>query len=335
MNSTRNKNLFIVWNPFQRRAQTLARMLDLDVRYYHFRWEERGKIFKAISYVGKLVATLKELFRSRPKFVFIQLAPTPLLYIAALYCALTDCRYISDCHNTMIYDAAWIKWPFAKLLLRRSFILLVHNEDVKKRAQAIGLEPDILRDPLPIISVPTDIEEVAGISIKQQPYVIIPCGMAVDEPVEELFTAAGAMPETLFVLTWFADRLPAHLRDKAPQNIRFTGFLEEPYFNALYANARAALVLTTREGTQPSGAAEAISLGVPLVISDIATTRRLYKDAPVFVKNDPVFISKGIRFALESYSELAERVSSLRRDLEREANDQIISIKDSLKSVST
>ena len=280
MSNISEKNLFIVWNPFQRRAQSLGRMLGLVVRYYHFSWEERGKLFKLLSYVAKSLITLLDLLRYRPPFVFIQLAPTPLLYIVAIYCAFTKAQYISDCHNTMIYDDHWIKWPFAKKLLYRSFIMLVHNEDVRKKAEAIGLRPFVLRDPLPVISVPKDIDEIGGINIKEKKYVIVPCGMAIDEPVEELFIAARAVPEALFVLTWFVDKLHPSLREEASDNILFTGFLDEPYFNSLYANANAALVLTTREGTQPSGASEAIALGVPLVISDIETTRRLYMDAP-------------------------------------------------------
>ena len=227
----------------------------------------------------------------------------------------------------MIYADHWIKWPFAKFLLRRSFITLTHNEDVRAIANDIHIPTVVLRDPLPNMSVPTDIEEVAEISIRDTAYVIVPWGMAPDEPVKELFKAAGATPEVLYVMTWFKERLPVSLQMDAPDNIVFTGFLPEMSFNALYANARAALVLTTLEGTQPSGAAEAIALGIPLVVSDIRTTRRLYQKAAVFVTNEPDSIASGILYALENNIELSSKVAGLRKQLVEDASSQVNEVK--------
>jgi len=321
------RNLYLVWCPFQRRAQTLAKEFDLDVHYYHYRWEEKGKFFKALSYIGKFLGTMRDLIRYRPKYVFIQLAPTPLLYATALYCAITRSHYISDCHNTMIYDGPFTKWPLVNYLLRRSFVLVVHNTDVQAHSDKLNLPSLILRDPLPYMKIPEGVSEVAGIDLKSSSYIIVPCSMAEDEPIIELFDAARMVPEVKIIFTWFADKLPVELRSQAPENICFTGFLDEPDFNALYANANAALVLTTREGTQPSGAAEAISLGVPLVVSDIGTTRRLYKDNPVYVNNEPDSIANGIRTALSDYDKFAKEIAELRDELVADASNQIEAVK--------
>lgn len=323
----KGKNLFIVWNPFQRRSESLSTLFDLRTIYFHYEWEERGKLFKSISYIPKFFLTMHALFKYKPKYVFAQLAPTTLLYTVAIYKALTGNRYIADCHNTMIYDDHWIKWPFAKSLLRRSYITLVHNDDVRELADRLRIESLVLRDPLPILKVPDGIREVAGIPITETKYVIVPCGMAADEPVRELFEAAHMIPDVLFVMTWFIDGLPEDMRAIAPDNVRFTGFLPEHEFNALYANANAALVLTTREGTQPSGASEAISLGIPLVVSEIHTTKRLYKDAPVFVQNQSESIAAGVRTALEDYDNLAEKIAGLRNDLVQDVSVKVEDVK--------
>lgn len=326
MKKTR-KNLYLVWCPFQRRAQTLAKAFDLDVHYYHYAWEEKGKVFKALSYIGKFLGTLRDLFLYRPKYVFIQLAPAPLLYAAAFYCTITRNHYISDCHNTIIYDGPFTKWPLVQYLLRRSYIMLVHNTDVQAHSDKLNLPSKILRDPLPSMDISKAIDTVAGIKLKETDYIIVPCSMAEDEPVSELFEAASAVPDVKIIFTWFADKLPSELRAKAPPNICFTGFLAEPDFNALYANANAALVLTTREGTQPSGAAEAISLGVPLIVSEINTTKRLYHDSPVYVNNQPDSIVDGIRTALANHDQLASEIVKLKSELVEDANSQIESIK--------
>lgn len=320
-------NLFIVWNPFQRRSETLSSLFSLDVQYFHLKWEEKGRLFKAISYMPKFFCTLWVLIKNRPEYVFLQLAPTPLLYTAVLYKFVFGGKVVADCHNTMIYDDHWIKWPFAKQLLRRADITLVHNDDVQKLAQEMGIETIVLRDPLPVMQVPTDIDKIASIAVKNQTYVIIPCGIAPDEPVQELFGAIATLSNVLFVMTWFSEKLPDKLRTQAPANLRFTGFLPEPEFNALFANANAALVLTTREGTQPSGAAEAISLGIPLIVSELTTTKRLYQEAPVFVQNNIDSIAAGIRIALENHDRLSDAIAGLRQCLIDDAELQIDCVK--------
>ena len=325
--SETGKNLYIVWNPFQRRAESMAVAFDLKIKYFHFKWEEKGKLFKAISYVPKFCSTMYVLFKEKPKYVFVQLAPTPLLYAVAVYKMLSGNCYISDCHNTMLYDDHWIKWPLAKELLRRSYITLVHNDDVREHANRLRIESRILRDPLPVMTVSNQIQKIKGISLNETEYVIIPCSMAADEPVQELFDAARKVSDVLFVVTWFSERLPADLRTQAPKNIHFTGFLPEVEFNTLYANANAALVLSTREGTQPSGAAEAISLGVPLIVSELRTTKRLYKDAPLYVRNDVDSIASGVRKALDNRETLSEAISGLKENLSEEAESQINAVK--------
>jgi len=330
--SSKKRNLYIAWIPFQRRAQSLGASFDLKVCYYYFEWEEKGRIFKLLSYFAKGFATITTLIKYRPDYVFIQLSPTPLLYTLALYCAVARCRYISDCHNTMIYDGPMIRWPLAKTLLRKSLVLIVHNEDVQEYAQEVGLPASILRDPLPHMEVPESIQEVAGIRLGSAPYIIVPGSMARDEPLAELFDAARLIPEILFVMTWFAERLPTELQSCKPDNIRFTGFLGEHDFNALYANASAALVLTVREGTQPSGASEAISLGVPLIVSDIKTTRRLYKNRPIYVKNEPESIAAGVREALSDCESRSTLIYELRSELVSESEQQIENIRKVLPS---
>jgi len=327
------KNLFIVWNPFQRRSESLAKVFGLKMQYIHFRWEEKNKLFKAISYIPKFFLTMRALLVYKPKYIFIQLAPTPLLYTVALYCFFSGAEYISDCHNTMIYDDHWIKWPFAKKLLRRSYITLTHNDDVSKLADDLAISSLILRDPLPVMNVSDEIDTVSTINIKCTEYVIIPCGMAPDEPVSELFEVARSMPDLLFMMTWFKEGLSPDVRTEAPDNLHFTGFLDENAFNALYANANVALVLTTREGTQPSGAAEAIALGIPLVVSDISTTRRLYNEACVFVNNDPESIKSGLQYALKNSNVLSENIAGLRADLVKDSESQVTSVKSRLSAV--
>ena len=92
-----------------------------------------------------------------------------------------------------------------------------------------------------------------------------------------------------------------------------------------FSQASAALVLTTREGTQPSAASEAIVLGIPLIVSDLNTTRKLYEDMPIYVQNDAPGIRDGISKALAEHDQQKAKITAFKRTfhdrLELEIND--------------
>lgn len=325
------KGLFIVWRIFQRRTESLADKLELEVRYYHYPWEDKSKLHKAFSYILKGSRTLHDLVRLRPDVVFTQLPPTPLLYIVYLYSKVRGCKVVADCHNAMVYSK-WLNWPFAERFLQRVDTLLVHNHDVESHARELGLDAVTLHDPLPAMKSTLDKTELQSrFSFAKQTYIIAPWSFAADEPVDELISAAVAMPDIVFVMTWFAERLPAEIAERLPPNLVLTGFLDDENFTGVFAHAHAALVLTTREGTQPSGATEAIALGVPLILSDIKTTRRLYGDVPVYIDNTSEGIQQGIRQVSEEREMRRSRIADFRSELDGRLRDELANVKALLK----
>lgn len=314
------KGLYIVWKVYQRRAESIGGKLDFVVKYIHYSWEEKSAFFKALSYIVKLCITLAHFIRYRPNVVILQLPPTLLLYLGWVYCRLSGATFIADCHNSMI-QSFWGKWPLVNRMLAAPTRVLVHNEQVLECARQIGINAVVVRDPLPVIFHVKGSVEKWG--IEKGDYVLVPWSFASDEPLEELAEAARLTPHIKYVSTWFVERLSTHLRNKMPDNILFTGFLEVDDFNCLFANAGAVLSLTTREGTQPSAASEAISFEVPLVLSDIDTTRKLYKDAPVFVKNTPASIAKGIEIALKNRVILRSKMAELKLAMNEELNSEL------------
>jgi len=197
----------------------------------------------------------------------------------------------------MIYSK-WLDWPLAKPLLRRVDALLVHNEDVGQYAHRFQLDTIVLRDPLPNLTYTIDATLIEGYQLTRGRYVIVPWSFTPDEPIKELFEAIRLTPNVKFVMTWFAEKLPIEIRNKLPSNLVLTGYLDDIDFNAIFSQASAALVLTTREGTQPSAASEAIVLGVPLIVTDLQTTRKLYEDMPIYIENSVDGIRMGVNKAL-------------------------------------
>ena len=68
----------------------------------------------------------------------------------------------------------------------------------------------------------------------------------------------------------------------------------------------------------------------PAVVSDLKTTRFLYKEFPVYVKNEPKSIAQGISYAFENGAELGEGMRELRVESEKEFYEQVTHLKLSL-----
>ena len=109
--------------------------------------------------------------------------------------------------------------------------MLVHNEDVAVYAKQFGLDAITLRDPLPDLTSTDNPDLLAQHGLQQGTYVIVPWSFASDEPIRELFEAAESTPQTKFVMTWFAEKLPPELRNILPPNLVLTGYLDSDAFN--------------------------------------------------------------------------------------------------------
>lgn len=330
-----NNRYFFVWKKFQRRAESIGQHLNCTVRYYHFSWEEKGKVFKLLSYVPKSIAMLRDLVTIKPSELVIQLPPVPALYLVALYGKLTGARFIADCHNAMI-DGPWIKAPFAVKGLQAASAVVVHNEDIRDKALALGLSKTVVAlDPLPQVSNVPPTELLDRLGLAPGGYVIVPWNFAFDEPIAELAAAANRMSGTTFVATWFKERLSSELLNAMPANVIFSGYLDVPDFNALFANAGVAISLTVREGTQPSAASEAIAFGIPLVLSNLQTAKRLYGDHVIRVENEPEAIAAGIQEALTRREFWRQRIVDLRTQLSRRTEQDMEVLKGAFAAASS
>ena len=330
--SPSREGVFVAWIIFQRRTESLANIFNLETKHYYHSWENRSKLHKLWSYGLKTIHTLNDLISIKPKVIFLQLPPIPALYIIALYCRLTGCKYIADCHNVMIYGRN-INFPFVKSLLRKADALLVHNEDVEVYADKFSLKAITLRDPLPNLTNTKNIQLLKIYGLTQGTYIIVPWSFASDEPISELFQAANLMPQIKFVMTWFSEKLPQNMRNSIPGNLVLTGYLDDSEFNAVFSQAGAALVLTNREGTQPSAASEAIVLSVPLVLSDLKTTRKLYEDIPIYVQNTPESIRAGLLKALDERAECIEKIIAFDKRYKKSLDDEIVDVKKMLDPI--
>jgi glycosyltransferase involved in cell wall biosynthesis len=118
-----------------------------------------------------------------------------------------------------------------------------------------------------------------------------------DEPVDILIESIEQLPDYTFVITADVNKLPPELRNRlqACHNVRLTGFLATQDYHAILRSSAAALVLTTSDATQPSGACEALSSDTPLIVSKTDLTAQLFGGWAMLIDNSVQSIVESIQ----------------------------------------
>lgn len=308
-----DKTVFIIWKVYQRRVEAMKEKLNAQPVYLHYDWEEKSKLHKLLSYLFKIADTYRVLIDVRPRLFYVQAPPAFLLYAVWLYAKATGARYVVDAHNTIVDGSLWSRMPFVRHAMRQAATVLVHNQAMAVHASRSLLPHTILMDRPPEVE-PTNYpypEKIFG--DRTRPKVVIPCSYDTDEPLEEMRRATLLLPHVDFYITWYAEKLPAAYIAGFGPNTRFTGFLEQTEFDGLLAHADAILVLTTREGTQPSGATEALAFEKPLVVSDLGIIRRMFPKGAIYIGNTASDMAVGISRALERREQLAAEMRTFKK----------------------
>jgi len=297
----RRIGLYVVWKGYQRRAEALAPLLDSELVFMPHTF--RSRWLRPLDYVLKAARTVALLARSRPGFVVFQSPP----HVGPLLAWLLRVPYVVDAHN-VTFQGRWLRAPGAEAVLRRARAVIVHNDEIAELAERAvpGLPLVVMRDPVPELPG-------AGEPERRDPrQVLLVCSFAADEPVDVILDAVAAAPEFRFVVTADPARLTREQRARltASPNVELTGFLSAADYQRVLATSRAAVVLTTRPATQPSGACEALSSDTPLVVSRTALTERLFGSWARLVANDASEIVAALRDpSLAQRSLAAERAA--------------------------
>jgi len=310
----KRQTLFIVWKVYQRRVNAFVNSLNINPVYVHYEWEEKSRLHKIVSYFFKVYQTLHLLATTKPGFFYIQAPPTFLLYTVHLYCKLAGAKFAVDAHNSMIGESLWSRMPFVQRILRQSAVVIVHNEVMAELARAQGLPYTVLMDRPPQVEPAQYPYPQQIMGERARPKVVVPCSFDIDEPLDEMQKATLLLPEVDFYITWYSEKLPAEYLQGFGKNTIFTGFLAQDDFDALLAHADAVLVLTTRDGTQPSGATEALAFQRPLVVSDFKIIRDMFPKGAVYISNDAAGIASGISLALNQRESLMVDMAQFKKE---------------------
>ncbi|MEM8722801.1 MAG: glycosyltransferase [Cyanobacteria bacterium P01_G01_bin.39] len=315
ISSRKTTGLFVVWKKYQRRPEVLASLLDCELKFIPHLF--RSKYLRPLDYLLKLVINLKDILSKKPQFAIAQCPPT----YSALPALITKTPYVIDAHNPLFQVEMWQKLPLAQTIIKNSAAIIVHNQEMWQLVQ--GMYPSAqlftISDPIQVIAPKMPVKRLA----KQ--ILVIASFDPWDEPVELLIETMGQLTEYEFVITADINKLdPATASSLLKlNNVQLTGFLATAEYHRVLCSSLAALVLTTSNATQPSGACEALSSNTQLVISRTSLTQKLFGEWAVLVENNPESLVEAIRSL--SITEL--ELSPYRREWNQEVEQEIAQLR--------
>ncbi|MBB3951190.1 glycosyltransferase [Aureimonas jatrophae] len=317
------RHLYVAWVRFQRRPESMRNFVGYDLAYFPPPYT--AKWAKPFGYLHQAISTIAAIRRHRPDVLWFQSPPTFIAHLLVAYRAVFDRRLklVADCHNMALDPAvpgnSWTKLPGALTILNRIDVALAHNHAVREKALGLGVSPEKLLV-LETRPAPLPLRDESQES-SDRDVILVPCSYHDDEPIEMLLETARNVPEATFMLTGNLARAQSkRYPDRAPENVRFTGYLTAEAYTELLTTCSLVIGLTTGEGIQLSGANEAVGAGRPMVLSDTKLLRALFGDAALFAQNETAAMTAAVRQALGSKQEL--RAASRRLKATREARWQ-------------
>ncbi len=314
--------LWIAWER-HRRSLVLAESLQVPIEVMI---SDRPYLWRILLLS---LRTLRLLLRRRPRLVLVQ---NPSLVLAAWAAVLKGplrFRLIVDRHSNFVLQSLRLPRPVAALFhllsrysVRQADLTIVTNQKLERVVAAMGGRGLVLPDRIPEFK-PGDRPRLAG-----RWAIVFISAFGADEPLAEVIDAALLLGDEFHVyVTGDTGRLPPALRDQAPPNVHFTGFLPESQYVSLLAACDAALVLTRNADTLLCGAYEATALGRPMVMSDQEALTGYFARGRVLTDNSPASLAQAVRTACQERDRLQREVRSLANELHARWLERFASVK--------
>ncbi len=317
--------IFLVWAAptfGSGRSRLLANELQMPAPIYFYSTRWKGAWTAPLRYAIHSVRTLRLLFQKRPRVVIVQSPPSFAVLFVALYCKLTNSRYIIDAHSDAFQRSIWTRpqWLYDRIT-RAAMLTLVTDNFFRTMIEKKGGRARVLRDP--VVSVP-----LLPIQRPEQFSVTVVNTFARDEPLEAVLEAAASLPEVCFSITGKRSRANPDLLRQAPSNVVFTDFLPDEDYFRLLRSSHAVMSLTTRDHTLQCGACEALSLERPIITSNWPLLQEYFCRGTVHVDNTPAGIRQGIQSLKQDYSQYEAEIAELRQMRRNESQQKTAELAD-------
>jgi glycosyltransferase involved in cell wall biosynthesis len=214
-----------------------------------------------------------------------------------------------------------------KHIYKASSLNIAHNDHDAERYRAWGVKTAVLGTEI----YPYECYEKRH--LKTVNNVVVIGKFALDEPTEEIVSAASDLGDVHFYFTGPIERAKKRIETKKlSRNITLTGFLPREDFIGLVKAADVALVLVTTANTMQMGAWEAMSCDTPVILSDWELLRLTFPRGAIFVRNVKGSIIEGIKIFFQNKNALKAAIVQLKIEKTALWKEEIDRIEKVLKS---
>ncbi|MDF2561860.1 MAG: glycosyl transferase group 1 [Microbacterium sp.] len=300
--------IFISWVRFHRRSEGIANALDIPSYYVH---STVGGVLRR--YASQTRETIRIVRSTRPRTVILMQPPVIALVVVWLLTLCKRTRIVGDLHSGVFLDPKW-RWAMGLtlLLLRgKKHAAIVTNEPLARVSRRRSVRTFVLHDLVTEIGADSEAPTAPEVVQSQgnAPLVLVPLAYANDEPVDAIIAAARELSHATWILT---GKAPAKVRDGAPANVRFSGYVTNAEYDWLLRNSSVAVALTNREFTMQCVGYEAMSAAKPLVTSNTESLRQFFGPSAVYAEPSAEAILGAVSEALEREADLAELMTKQR-----------------------
>ncbi len=306
------KTVFLSWENYNRRSDLIAQQLNAKMINIHY--GQRGNLLQApLRYLIQAQRSWQALRSEQPYVVFVQNPPIFVVALVYAYARRFGTRFAIDSHTSTFTAPKW-RWSLGlhRVFSAAAVTTIVTNRHLQDLVAGWGCPAMVLG------FTPGHYPQGEPFPFDGQFHAVVPSSFEWDEPLDVLFSAATQLPDITFYVTGDYRRAPAHLLAQKPSNCHLTGYLPYEQYIGLLRGADVIVDLVTRDHTLLLGAFEAVSLGVPLIISDWPVLREYFARGAIHTPNTVEGIRAAVREAQANLAQLKRDVLLLRDELDRE-----------------
>lgn len=318
---------FVAWTSAPERAQEIAAALG-GVAFCHYPLGHVRAI-APMRYAFSAMLTCAFLAAKRPRAVIVTNPPIFPALIALAYARLTRAPMLLDSHpggfGLQGDRQSALMQPVVRWVTRRADTTLVTEHSLAARVQEWGGRSQVVHE------APPEWEAPAPTPRGDAPEVLFVCTFGRDEPVQAFVDAARELPDVAFKVTGDLRRAPEGVRQSAPLNVEWVGFLRGADYTAALASGDLVVVLTTEPTSVVKAGYEVVYAERPLLLSDWPAGRETFP-AAAFAENTGPALAHAIRTALSDLDAMVEGAPAARALQEhrwaaqREALERLIGI---------
>jgi hypothetical protein len=304
-----SKRVFIVWARYNRRSELLAHHLGATIHYISY--GERRKLMQVPwRYAMQARRTWRVLSDEKPEIILVQNPPIFAVLVVALYALLHRVQYVIDSHTAAFVGTKW-HWSmgFHRRLSRRALTTIVHNESQERLIQTWGCPYFMLA------FTPGDYPAGVTYPLSKDFNIAVICSYDSDEPFGLIFEAAKSLEGVSFYLTGDAQGIDQRLLARKAENIHLAGYLPYDRYIGLLRGVDTVMDLVNNDHTLLMGGFEAVSLGIPLIVSDSPLLRNYFSSGTVYVSNTVDGICDGVRQMQDNHLQMKNDIMILQKQL--------------------